>query len=227
MAATSTSTTSTRCVVCGAYPMKGYNWDKVLAAARKTDNVDTLKRASLQFAMNVHDEDRPRGSGAAPVDDGFVQVSKAATGMMLIERQVFDRLRVLPPLDAGLRRRDLARRAKPHRPLRERGVCGEFSGQCGFIGRAYRLLVLDSFQTPETDMPDNTSQSGGQDRKRINVNQDYELQDWSDKFGVTPERIKEAVQAVGDSADKVQQYLKGSERSGSREGREGGKSGER
>jgi hypothetical protein len=76
-------------------------------------------------------------------------------------------------------------------------------------------------------MPDNTSQSGGQDRKRINVNQDYELRDWSDKLGVTPERLKEAVQAVGDSADKVQQYLKGSERSGSREGREGGKGSER
>jgi hypothetical protein len=76
-------------------------------------------------------------------------------------------------------------------------------------------------------MPDNTQQSGGQDRKRINVNQDYELRDWSDKFGVTPERLKEAVQAVGDSADKVQQYLKGSERSGSKDGRQGGKSSER
>ena len=86
-------------VVCGAYPMKGYNWDKVLAAAKKTDNVDTLKRASLQFAMNVHDEDRPRGSAAAalPVNDGFVQVSKAATGMMLIQRQVFDRLQAKFP----------------------------------------------------------------------------------------------------------------------------------
>ena len=62
-------------------------------------------------------------------------------------------------------------------------------------------------------MPDNTQKSGGQDRKRINVNQDYELQDWSKKFGVTKERLKEAVQAVGDNADKVQKYLKGNERS--------------
>jgi hypothetical protein len=62
-------------------------------------------------------------------------------------------------------------------------------------------------------MPDNTSKTGGQDRKRINVNQDYELQDWSKKFGVTKERLKEAVQAVGDSAEKVEKYLKGSERS--------------
>jgi hypothetical protein len=62
-------------------------------------------------------------------------------------------------------------------------------------------------------MPDNTQKSGGQDRQRINVNQDYELQDWSKKFGVTKERLKEAVQAVGDNAEKVEKYLKGSERS--------------
>jgi hypothetical protein len=58
-------------------------------------------------------------------------------------------------------------------------------------------------------MPDNTQKSGGQDRKRINVNQDYELRDWSDKFGVTKERLKEAVKAVGDNADKVRDYLQG------------------
>jgi uncharacterized protein DUF3606 len=64
-------------------------------------------------------------------------------------------------------------------------------------------------------MPDNTQKSGGQDRKRININQDYELQDWSDKFGVTKERLKEAVEAVGDSAKQVEKYLKGGEHSGS------------
>ena len=65
-------------------------------------------------------------------------------------------------------------------------------------------------------MPDNTDKTGGQDRKRINVNQDYELQDWSKKFGVTKDRLKEAVQAVGDNAEKVERYLKGGDRSGSR-----------
>ena len=34
-------------------------------------------------------------------------------------------------------------------------------------------------------MPDNTQKTGGQDRKRINVNQDYELQDWSEKLGAS------------------------------------------
>jgi hypothetical protein len=57
-------------------------------------------------------------------------------------------------------------------------------------------------------MADDKSKSGGQDRQRINVGQDYELRDWSEKFGVTPERLKQAVDAVGTQADDVEQYLK-------------------
>ncbi|WP_280154856.1 DUF3606 domain-containing protein [Piscinibacter sp. XHJ-5] len=66
-------------------------------------------------------------------------------------------------------------------------------------------------------MPDNLKNRGGSDRTRIDVNEDYELRDWSKKFGVSPEQVKEAVQAVGDQADRVEQFLKGrSERSGSK-----------
>ena len=57
-------------------------------------------------------------------------------------------------------------------------------------------------------MSDDTSKSHGQDRKRINVNQAYELRDWAKSMHTTPERVKEAVQAVGDRVDKVRQYLK-------------------
>lgn len=57
-------------------------------------------------------------------------------------------------------------------------------------------------------MPDNLKSSGGQDRKRIDVHQDYELRDWSKKFGVSPDELKEAVQAVGDQAEKVEAHLK-------------------
>lgn len=57
-------------------------------------------------------------------------------------------------------------------------------------------------------MSDNKQVTGGQDRKRINVNEDYELRDWSNKFGVTPEELKKAVAAVGDQAEKVEEHLK-------------------
>ena len=57
-------------------------------------------------------------------------------------------------------------------------------------------------------MADDRSNAGGQDRARINVHQDYELRDWARSLNTTPERIKEAVQAVGDRAEKVREYLR-------------------
>lgn len=56
-------------------------------------------------------------------------------------------------------------------------------------------------------MPDDKTRSQGQDRKRINVHEDYELRDWAKSLNTTPERLKEAVQAVGDRADKVREFL--------------------
>lgn len=61
-------------------------------------------------------------------------------------------------------------------------------------------------------MADNLQSRGGQDRKRIDVHQDYELRDWSKKFGVTSEELKEAVKAVGNEADKVEAHLNGRKR---------------
>lgn len=58
-------------------------------------------------------------------------------------------------------------------------------------------------------MSDDKSKSGGQDRKRISVNEDYEVRDWSKKFGVTPEELKAAVKAVGNDAAAVEAHLKG------------------
>jgi len=59
-------------------------------------------------------------------------------------------------------------------------------------------------------MPDDRAQRGGQDRDRIDIHEDHELRHWSKKFDVTPEQIKEAVDAVGTRASEVELYLKGS-----------------
>lgn len=45
------------------------------------------------------------------------------------------------------------------------------------------------------------------DATRVNVSESWELDYWSKKFGVTKERLKEAVKAVGTSAAEVQKYL--------------------
>ena len=55
---------------------------------------------------------------------------------------------------------------------------------------------------------DNKAKVGSPDKDRININEPYELRDWSDKFGVTHAKLKAAVNAVGDSAKKVEAYLK-------------------
>jgi hypothetical protein len=56
-------------------------------------------------------------------------------------------------------------------------------------------------------MSDDKNKSGGQDRQRINVNEDYEVRDWCKSLNTTPERLKEAVRAVGDNSQKVREYL--------------------
>lgn len=62
-------------------------------------------------------------------------------------------------------------------------------------------------------MSDNKASAGGQDRQRINVHEDYELRDWSKKFGVTPDELRQAVAQVGDRADKVEEHLRASRKS--------------
>lgn len=57
-------------------------------------------------------------------------------------------------------------------------------------------------------MADDKGKSGGQDRRRINVNEDYELRDWAKKFGVSQEELRQAVAKVGDRADDVERHLK-------------------
>ncbi|HEX8561730.1 MAG TPA: DUF3606 domain-containing protein [Flavobacterium sp.] len=56
---------------------------------------------------------------------------------------------------------------------------------------------------------DDKTKIGGQDRRRIDTSEDYELQYWSQKFGVSRDKLKEAVEAVGTQAEKVEDYLRG------------------
>ena len=62
----------------------------------------------------------------------------------------------------------------------------------------------------ETTMADDKSNRGSPDRDRINTSEPYELRDWAQKFGVTEERIRTAVNEVGNSAKAVERYITGS-----------------
>lgn len=67
--------------------------------------------------------------------------------------------------------------------------------------------MAESHQS-EAVIPDDKSKASGQDRERINVNQDHEVRDWAKSLKTTPERVKEAVQAVGDRVEKVKERLR-------------------
>lgn len=56
-------------------------------------------------------------------------------------------------------------------------------------------------------MSDNKQQTS-QDRKLISLEEDYERRDWAKSLGCTEEQLRAAVAAVGNSADKVREYLR-------------------
>jgi uncharacterized protein DUF3606 len=57
-------------------------------------------------------------------------------------------------------------------------------------------------------MADDLTHKGPQDRSRISLLEPYEVQYWADKFGVSKERLSEAVKNVGHSAAAVERELK-------------------
>lgn len=57
-------------------------------------------------------------------------------------------------------------------------------------------------------MSDDKGKTGQADRLRINLSEDYEVRDWSAKFGVSEERLRAAVEKVGPMAEEVERELK-------------------
>ena len=56
-------------------------------------------------------------------------------------------------------------------------------------------------------MADNKTQTGPADRSRVNINEEYEVEYWSQKFGVTPQQLRDAAKKVGPMAVDVQKAL--------------------
>lgn len=57
-------------------------------------------------------------------------------------------------------------------------------------------------------MSDDKKSVGNPDRQRISLEEEYEVQDWSKKFNVSPEELRAAVKKVGNSAKEVETFLK-------------------
>ena len=57
-------------------------------------------------------------------------------------------------------------------------------------------------------MADDKTHVGSPDRDRISLSEDYEVRDWMQSLGVSEAELREAVDAVGNSAEAVRAYLK-------------------
>jgi hypothetical protein len=55
---------------------------------------------------------------------------------------------------------------------------------------------------------DDTTKTGPQDAERVNVHEEYEVEYWCKRFGVTPTQLRAAVEKVGTSARRVETELK-------------------
>lgn len=57
-------------------------------------------------------------------------------------------------------------------------------------------------------MADDPNIQGPQDRARVNVNEDYEVRYWTQRFNCTPKELREAVKRVGPMVADVERALK-------------------
>ena len=58
-------------------------------------------------------------------------------------------------------------------------------------------------------MSDNKGNRGSPDRDRIDINDPDEVRNWTESLGVSKEELQRAIQAAGDRAEKVREFLRG------------------
>jgi hypothetical protein len=79
------------------------------------------------------------------------------------------------------------------------------------LGRSRRELSsrirVRPDETRRLNMADDKTIRSGADRTRIDVSEDYECRYWSERFGVSADELKRAVQKVGPMAADVQREL--------------------
>lgn len=56
-------------------------------------------------------------------------------------------------------------------------------------------------------MADDLKRRGPEDPKKINIHQEWEIEYWARKFGVTRAQLRAAVEAVGVMVSDVRRYL--------------------
>ena len=58
-------------------------------------------------------------------------------------------------------------------------------------------------------MADDKNKQDGTDRSRVSASDEHELRYVAEKLGVSVERVREAIERVGNDRDKVEEFLRG------------------
>jgi hypothetical protein len=58
-------------------------------------------------------------------------------------------------------------------------------------------------------MADDKNMQDGRDRSRVSGSEEYELQYMAEKLNVSTEEVRRAIEQVGNSREKIEEYLKG------------------
>ena len=56
-------------------------------------------------------------------------------------------------------------------------------------------------------MADDRSLRGGQDRTRVNMDQDYEARYWAEKWGISQDELRSAVDQVGPMVSDLERHF--------------------
>lgn len=78
-------------------------------------------------------------------------------------------------------------------------------------GGGQNVMPVGKSFTPTSEgiMSDDKTVRTPQDARRVNLNEDYEVQYWTNRFGVSHERLRAAVDKVGVSVDAIAEELNG------------------
>jgi len=58
-------------------------------------------------------------------------------------------------------------------------------------------------------MADDKNMQDGRDRSRVSGSEEYELQHIAEKLNVSTEEVRRAIEQVGNSREKIEEYLRG------------------
>ena len=68
-------------------------------------------------------------------------------------------------------------------------------------------MAQDFYLINKTSMSNYKRQHSRQQQQRLDINEEDELKTWTERYGVSAEKIKEAVTMVGDRVSDVVRYL--------------------